>query len=62
MPILETVLFETDNGKVRLSATDLEVSIVENVDADVMTEGSVAVPARRLLETLRQLPDIPVLF
>ena len=55
-------LFETDNGKVRLSATDLEVSIVENVDADVMTEGSVAVPARRLLETLRQLPDIPVLF
>lgn len=62
MPILETVLFETDNGKVKLSATDLEVSIVEYVDADVTTDGAVAVPARRLLETLRQLPDIPVMF
>jgi len=62
MPILETVLFETDNGKVKLSATDLEVSIIEYVNADVTTDGSVAVPARRLLETLRQLPDIPVLF
>jgi DNA polymerase III subunit beta len=62
MPILETVLFEVENGKVRLCATDLEVAIVEYVDADVTSEGAVAVPARRLLETLRQLPDIPVLF
>lgn len=62
MPILETVLFETEDGKVKLCATDLEVSIVEYVDADITSEGAVAVPARRLLETLRQLPDIPVLF
>jgi DNA polymerase III subunit beta len=62
MPILETVLFECEDGKVKLCATDLEVSIVEYVDADIKTDGSVAVPARRLLETLRQLPDIPVLF
>jgi DNA polymerase-3 subunit beta len=62
MPILETVLFECEDGKVKLCATDLEVSIVEYVDADITSEGSVAAPARRLLETLRQLPDIPVLF
>lgn len=62
MPILETVLFECEDGKVKLCATDLEVSIVEYVDADIINEGSVAAPARRLLETLRQLPDIPVLF
>ncbi len=62
MPILETVLFESEDGKVRLCATDLEVSIVEYVDADIINEGAVAVPARRLLETLRQLPDIPVMF
>jgi DNA polymerase III subunit beta len=62
MPILETVLLECEDGKVKLCATDLEVSIVEYVDADIISEGSVAAPARRLLETLRQLPDIPVLF
>jgi len=62
MPILETVLFECEDGKVKLCATDLEVSIVEYVEADIISEGSVAAPARRLLETLRQLPDIPVLF
>jgi DNA polymerase III subunit beta len=62
MPILETVLFEIEDGKLKLCATDLEVSIVEHVAVDIQSEGSVAVPARRLLDTLRQLPDIPVLF
>jgi DNA polymerase-3 subunit beta len=62
MPILETVLFEIEDGKLKLCATDLEVSIVEHVAVDIQSEGAVAVPARRLLDTLRQLPDIPVLF
>lgn len=62
LPILETVLFESENGKLKLSATDLEISIVEFVQAEIETEGSVAIPAKRLLEVLRQLPDIPVFF
>lgn len=62
LAILEMVLFESENGKLKLSATDLEVSIIKYIDADIEVEGSVAVPARRLLETLRQLPDIPVYF
>lgn len=62
LPILETVLFETENSRIKISATDLEVSIIEHLHADVESEGSVAIPGRRLLETLRQLPDIPVTF
>lgn len=62
LPILETVLFEAKENRVTLSASDLEVSMSESVQADVEIEGSVAIPARRLLETLRQLPDIPVSF
>ena len=62
LPILETILFESEEGRLKLSATDLEISIIEYIDAEIEEEGAVAVPARRLLETLRQLPDISVFF
>lgn len=62
LPILETILFESEDGKLRLTATDLEISIIEYMDADIDEDGAVAIPARRLVETLRQLPDIPVAF
>lgn len=62
LPILETVLFETEDGQLKLTATDLEISIIEYVEANIEEDGSVAIPVRRLLETLRQLPDIPVVF
>ncbi|MDQ7039612.1 MAG: DNA polymerase III subunit beta [Rhodothermus sp.] len=68
MPILECILFEAEEGALRLSATDLEISIVERLpiqpELQNGQEGArrVAVPARRLLETLRALPDLPVQF
>ncbi|MFU8812171.1 MAG: DNA polymerase III subunit beta [Balneolaceae bacterium] len=62
LPILETILFETEEGRLKLTATDLEISIVEYLDADIEEEGSVAIPAKRLLDTLKQLPNIPVFF
>jgi len=62
LPILETILFEGEDGQLRLTATDLEISIIESMDADLDEGGAVAIPARRLIETLRQLPDIPVAF
>src|SRR5699024_2004830 len=45
-----------------LTATDLEISIIEYMPADIEEDGAVAIPARRLIDTLRQLPDIPVSF
>lgn len=62
LPILETILFEGEDDQLRLTATDLEISIIESMDADIDDGGAVAIPARRLIETLRQLPDIPVAF
>lgn len=62
LPILETILFQSEDGKLKLTATDLEISIIEYIEADIEEDGAVAIPARRLLETLRQLPNITVFF
>lgn len=59
---METILFQSEENSIKLSATDLEISIIQHVQADVEEAGSVAIPARRLLETLRQLPNITVFF
>ncbi len=67
LPILECILFERDGDALRLSATDLEVSIVQRLPVQFGSNGTaeadrVAVPAKRLLDTLRALPDLPVTF
>jgi DNA polymerase-3 subunit beta len=67
LPILECVLFERDDDALRLSATDLEISIVQDISVNFESNGDarkdrVAVPAKRLLETLRALPDLPIQF
>lgn len=62
LPILENVLFESVDGALKLTATDNEIYIVEQVSAEIVKDGSVAIPARRLLDTMRQLPDIPLSF
>ena len=67
LPILECILFEQEEEQLRLSATDLEISIIQTVDVQFETNGTaeakrVAVPAKRLLDTLRALPDLPITF
>lgn len=62
LPILETILFETEGSRLKITATDLEIFIIEYIEADIEEEGAVAIPARRLLETLRQLPNIQIFF
>jgi DNA polymerase-3 subunit beta len=67
MPILECILFERDEDALRLTATDLEISIVQKLPVQFETNGtpetpSVAVPSKRLLDTLRALPDLPIEF
>jgi DNA polymerase III subunit beta len=67
LSILECVLFERDGDALRISATDLEISIIQRIGVQFETNGSagttrIAVPARRLLDTLRALPDLPLQF
>lgn len=67
LPILECILFEQDGATLRLSATDLEISIRQKLSlpVEVGADGGptrVAVPAKRLIDTLRALPEVPVSF
>ncbi|MBT8401284.1 MAG: DNA polymerase III subunit beta [Rhodothermia bacterium] len=67
LPILECILFDRSSDRLRLSATDLEISIVQDLPVQFESNGTsekarVAVPARRLLDTLRALPDLPIQF
>ncbi|MEN9807660.1 MAG: hypothetical protein RL756_2180 [Pseudomonadota bacterium] len=58
LPVLANVLVETTDSGIRLTGTDLEVSVVAKVHgAEIAREGSATVPARKLADICRSLPD-----
>src|SRR5947208_1751276 len=57
IPILSNILVETDHDQVWLTATDLELGIRCACPARVKKEGAGTIPARRLLDYVRLLPD-----
>ncbi len=57
IPILSHVLLEASAAGLKLAATDLELGIRAFCPAQVKVPGSVAAPARRLLEIVRSLPE-----
>ena len=60
IPILSHVLVEACAEGLRLAATDLEVGIRTFCPAQVKARGGAAVPARRLLEIVRSLPEADI--
>ena len=62
VPILENFLFEIGDGKLTVTASDLQTSMITEIGVESKESGSIAVPARILLETLKNLPEQPVTF
>lgn len=60
LPVLGNVLVATDNGRLKLSATNLEIVITCWLGAKVMDEGAITVPARTFSEFVGTLPSEPV--
>lgn len=60
IPILENFLFEIKEGTLTVTASDLQTSIIVQINVEADQEGSVAVPAKMLVDTLRNLPEQPV--
>jgi len=62
VPILENFLFEIDKANLTVTASDLQTSMITEISVESKEKGSIAVPARILLDTLKNLPDQPVTF
>jgi DNA polymerase-3 subunit beta len=57
IPILSNVLIQANRGAVRLTATDLDIEIIETVAADVAQDGATTAPAHMVHDIVRKLPD-----
>ncbi|MGB2896101.1 MAG: DNA polymerase III subunit beta [Anaerolineales bacterium] len=57
LPVLSNILVATDNGRLRLSATNLELGISYWIGAKIEEEGSTTVPARTFVDLVNTLPS-----
>ncbi len=57
LPVLSNVLISTDDGRLKVAATNLEIGITTWIAADIETEGKITVDARLLGEFVATLPN-----
>lgn len=57
LPVLANILVATDEGRVRLSATNLEMAITTWIGAQITEEGSITVPSRTFSDLINALPN-----
>src|SRR6266705_4193276 len=62
IPILSNLLVEAREGRVTITATDLELSVRTSCEAKVKKEGAGTIPAKKLLELVRLLPEGEIRF
>jgi DNA polymerase-3 subunit beta len=61
LPILSNLLLETEKGRLKISATNLEIGVIAYVGAKIEKEGRIAVPAKLLSTFIYNLPGGDVL-
>lgn len=62
IPILDCFLFEINKGELMLSASDMETTITTSVKIDSNDSGTVAIPAKTLMDTMINIAEQPVSF
>lgn len=60
LPILGNILMEADGKSLKLSATDLEISITTSMETKITKKGSVAIPAKTFSEIINALPQTEI--
>jgi DNA polymerase III subunit beta len=62
LPILEDFLFEIDNSKLTVTATDLETVMKIHLDIEAKESGKICIPAKILMDSLKNIPEQPLTF
>lgn len=62
LPILDNFLFEITDGRLTVSASDLETTMRTSMEVESKEGGKIAIPAKLLLDVLKNLPDQPLTF
>jgi DNA polymerase III subunit beta len=63
LPILDNFLFQLEDNELKITASDLETTLITKIKLENVTdEGSIAIPARILTDTLKEFPDQPLTF
>ncbi|HEX6846864.1 MAG TPA: DNA polymerase III subunit beta, partial [Chitinophagaceae bacterium] len=62
LPILEDFLFEVEKNKLSVVATDLETVMRIQMEIEAKDSGKVCIPAKILLDSLKNIPDQPLTF
>ena len=62
LPILDNFLFEIVDGQLTVSASDLETTMRTSLEVEANEAGKIAIPAKLLLDVLKNLPDQPCTF
>ncbi len=63
LPILDNFLFNLEDKALEITASDLETTLITRMSLENVTDGgTIAIPARILLDTLKEFPDQPLTF
>ena len=62
LPVLANILIQVSQNKLKLSATNLEIGVVDILNIDSSEDGEVTIPARTLLEIVSNLPGEKIEF
>ena len=59
-PILNSVLVSAASNKLKFITTDLDITIISKIDAEITKEGAFTVPMKRFLSIIKELPSLDV--
>jgi DNA polymerase-3 subunit beta len=55
LPVLSNFLFETENGKIKLSSTDLETAVKCYIKGEILEEGGITIPSKNFADIIKEL-------
>ena len=62
IPVLDHFLFDLDGSKLKITSSDLETTMISSMEVDSSSKGSVAIPSKLLIDTLKTFPEQPLTF